>query len=117
MSHSLAIRPSYSIFIASATPSTWIPLYFAGMKRLKKAYPRETLGQGQAILDFYARQGVVTLQEWVSWVNRMQVDALRLPFYSFRHARGSHVPGHQFDLGNTSVTVHIVTLYEKTEEI
>ena len=30
------------------------------------------------------------------------VDALRLPFYSSRHARGSHVPGNQFDLGNTS---------------
>ena len=29
------------------------------------------------------------------------VDALRLPFYSSRHARGSHVPGNQFDLGNT----------------
>jgi hypothetical protein len=28
--------------------------------------PRETLGQGQAILDFYPRQGVVTLWEWVS---------------------------------------------------
>ena len=31
------------------------------------------------------------------------VDALRLPFYSSRHARGSHVPGNQFDLGNTSL--------------
>ena len=30
------------------------------------------------------------------------VDALRLPFYSSRHARGSHVPGNQFDQGNTS---------------
>ena len=30
------------------------------------------------------------------------VDDLRLPFYSSRHARGSHVPGNQFDLGNTS---------------
>ena len=29
------------------------------------------------------------------------VDALRLPFYSSRHARGFHVPGNQFDLGNT----------------
>jgi len=29
------------------------------------------------------------------------VDALRLPFYSSRHARGSHVQGNQFDLGNT----------------
>ena len=28
------------------------------------------------------------------------VDALRLPFYSSRHARGSHVPCNQFDLGN-----------------
>ena len=28
------------------------------------------------------------------------VDDLRLPFYSSRHARGSHVPGNQFDLGN-----------------
>ena len=31
------------------------------------------------------------------------VDALRLPFYGSRHARGSHVPGNQFDLGNTSI--------------
>ena len=31
------------------------------------------------------------------------VDALRLPFYSSRHARGSHVQGNQFDLGNTSL--------------
>ena len=29
------------------------------------------------------------------------VDALRLPFYSSRHARGSHLQGNQFDLGNT----------------
>ena len=34
------------------------------------------------------------------------VDALRLPFYSSRHARGSHVPGNQFDLGNTSYDQH-----------
>ncbi len=33
------------------------------------------------------------------------VDSLRLPFYSSRHARGSHVQGTQFDLGNTSYKV------------
>ena len=30
----------------------------------------------------------------------MAVDALRNPFYSSRHSRGSHVQGNQFDLGN-----------------
>ena len=38
----------------------------------------------------------------VGWLSESDaVDALRLPFYSSRHARGSHVPGNQFDLGNT----------------
>ena len=42
------------------------------------------------------------------------VDALRLPFYSSRHARGSHVPGNQFDLGNTSeVQAYIRTDVQK----
>ena len=29
------------------------------------------------------------------------VDTLRLPFYSARHARESHVQENQFDLGNS----------------
>ena len=39
------------------------------------------------------------------------VDALRLPFYSSRHARGSHVPGNQFDLGNTRLTHRTVRFW------
>ncbi len=61
---------------------------------------RETLGQGQGILDFYTRQ----VGSYIMRVGRMSnsdaVDALRLPFYSSRHARESHVQGNQFDLGN-----------------
>ena len=42
----------------------------------------------------------------VGWLSESDaVDALRLPFYSSRHARGSHVPGNQFDLGNTRLEV------------
>ena len=41
--------------------------------RVSKPPRGEMLGKGQAILNLYARQGVVTLCEWVSSVNRMQL--------------------------------------------
>ncbi len=56
-----------------ASAGTWLACFEStgikdscGVVQSKWAAPRETLGQGQAILDFYARQGVVTLWQWVS---------------------------------------------------
>ena len=56
---------------------------------------------GQAILNFYARKGGSYPMRVGQLSESDAVDALRLPFYSSRHARGSHVQGNQFDLGNT----------------
>ena len=58
------------------------------------------LGRGQAILDFYARQG----DGYPMGVGQLSesdaVDALRLPFCSSSHPTGSHGWRNQFDLGN-----------------
>ena len=62
--------------------------------------PRETLGQGQAILDFYARQGGGYPMGVGQLSESDAVDALRLPFYSSSHPTGSHGWRNQFDLGN-----------------
>ena len=58
------------------------------------------LGRGQAILDFYARQGGGYPMGVGQLSESDAVDALRLPFYSSSHPTGSHGWRNQFDLGN-----------------
>ena len=71
-----------------------------GVFREMRLSPRETLGQGQAILDFYARQGGGYPMGVSQLSESDAVDALRLPFYSSSHPTGSHGWRNQFDLGN-----------------
>ena len=56
--------------------------------------------QGQAIIDFYARQGGGYPMGVGQLSESDAVDALRLPFYSSSHPTGSHGWRNQFDLGN-----------------
>ena len=75
-----------------------------GSSRVQTA-PRETLGQGQAILDFYARQGGGYPMGVGQLSESDAVDALRLPFYSSSHPTGSHGWRNQFDLGNPDLDI------------
>ena len=72
----------------------------ARLNWVSQGTPRETLGQGQAILDFYARQGGGYPMGVGQLSESDAVDALRLPFYSSSHPTGSHGWRNQFDLGN-----------------
>ncbi len=80
-----------------ASAGTWLACFEStgikdscGVVQSKWAAPRETLGQGQAILDFYARQGGGYPMGVGQLSESDAVDALRIPFYSSRHP-GSHM--------------------------
>ncbi len=71
------------------------------VKQVTDPAPRETLGQGQAIRDFHARQGHGYPMRVGQLSESDAIDAHRLPFFSSRHAEGPTLQDNQFDLGNT----------------
>ena len=74
-----------------ASAGTWLACFEStgisdsyGVVKSKWAATRETLGQGQAIIDFYARQGGGYPMGVGQLSESDAVDALRIPYYSSR---------------------------------
>jgi len=78
--------------VESVLRRVWAALLDRRFSQQQMRCPDSDAWSGMGISRFYPCREVVSTCEWGNCVNRMAVDALRVPYYSSRHPGGSYVP-------------------------